>query len=301
MCRECVEDGSPRVECPEHRLELLRSVYLFADLGTEAMAEVAACAKDSEFLDDRWLCLHGQPASSFFLVLDGQVGLLRETEEGEELIVTIVGRGELFGEDLAVLDDPVHPLSARALGAVRVAEFDLRRFRALLDREPLLLRKLLQTAHRRNVILLEELEAASVRSASDRLLTFLERHAGSDLLRIPKNVLASRLAMRPETLSRVLARLKACDRLREVDGCLQPLGPGGEAAERCAGCPVFWGRPDPAHSSHGSLRANGSATTRTANRSPWAAQNRDAAAMNGRSASPGSATQSSRTHTGMPS
>lgn len=245
MCRECVDDASLRVECPEHRAALLRSVYLFESLSEKACLEVATFARESAVAADRWLAFHGQPATSFLLVLEGEVALLRETEEGDELIVAIVGRGEIFGEDLAVAEEPVHLLSARTLGPCRVAEFDLARFRALLDREPALLRKLFQTVQRRNTLLLDELEAASVRSASDRLLAFLERHASAEPLRMPKNVLAARLGMRPETLSRVLSRLKACHRLRDVDGCLQALRPDGDDPGPCAACPARWGCPGP--------------------------------------------------------
>jgi len=247
VCRECAEDPALALECHRHRSALLRSVYLFEDLSPEHLDWVASAMQERELARDEWLCFHEQPAESFFLVLEGEVALLRETADGEELIVALLGPGELFGEELCFLDGAVHPLSARTLGPCRIATFDARRFRRLLDREPSLLGKLLQTAHRRNVLLIEELESATVRSASERLLSYLERRtAGStEPLRIPKHVLASRLAIRPETLSRILARLKARQRLHEVDGCLLLAGPAA-SEELCPTCPArFWGCPGP--------------------------------------------------------
>ena len=250
MCRECAGDPALAFACRQQRSALLRRVYLFEDLGPESLNAAVSAMRERELPRDEWLCFHGQAAASFFLVVEGEVALLRETAEGEELIVAILGQGELFGEDLCFLEDAVHPLSARTLGPCRIAELDARRFRAVLDREPSLLGKLLQTAHRRNVLLIEELEAATVRSASERLLAYLERRtagaSGPEPLRIPKHVLASRLSIRPETLSRILAQLKARQRLHEVDGCLLLVGPAG-SDELCSSCPArLWGCPGPA-------------------------------------------------------
>jgi CRP/FNR family transcriptional regulator, dissimilatory nitrate respiration regulator len=273
MCRDCTENEALALECHQQRSALLRRVYLFEDLSPEHLGQVASSMEERDLPGDQWLCFHEQPADSFFLVLEGEVALLRETVEGEELIVTIVGRGELFGEDLGFLEAPVHPLSARTLGRCRIAEFDCRHFRALLEREPSLLIKLLQTVHRRNVLLINELESATCRSASERLLAFIERQtAGSPNpipLRIPKHVLASRLSIRPETLSRILGQLKACHRLQEVDGCLLPVtAPGSD--EACAECPArFWGCPGPRAPSASAKAIPQSSRTMSGDQ-PWA-------------------------------
>lgn len=246
MCRECAGDASLAAACSEARSAALRRAYLFEDLAPELFAELFAQTREAEIDADQWLCFHGDRARSFFLVLAGEVALLRSSADGDEVIVTIVGPGELFGEDLAIVDDAVHPLSARTLGPCRIAEIDRQMLRSLLEREPRLVAKLVQTLHRRNALLLDEIERVSLQSASERLLGFLRREAaGPAPLRIPKRVLASRLSIRPETLSRILARLKEGHRLREVDGCLLPLD-GSEEDDACVVCPArHWGCPGP--------------------------------------------------------
>ena len=237
-------------ECRQRRAEALRRVYLFADLSEDLFEEALSGLRERELAADHWLCFHRDPADSFYLVLEGEVALLRHSAEGEELIVTIVGPGELFGEDLVFLEEAQHPLSARTLGPCRVGSLDRRRFRSFLQRDPGLLYKLLHTLQRRNAILLDEIERVTIQSASERLMTFLESqraiNGGAALpLRISKRVLASRLSIRPETLSRILGQLKACHRLLEVDGCLLP-GTAGDTAETCAACPArVWGCPGP--------------------------------------------------------
>ena len=244
MCRGCCEDAVLAVRCRELRRETLRRVYLFDDLGDEALGEVVERARETVVAGDDWICFGGDPADCFYLVVRGEVALLRHSADGDEVIVALVGAGELFGEDLVFLEEATHALSARALCPTELVRFDRRHFRRLLASEPSLPVKLLQTLHRRNTILLDEIERVTLQSAGDRLLAFLETQSAAvgGPVRIPKRVLASRLSIRPETLSRLLGRFKACERLREVDGCLELTAD----TDPCATCPSrFWGCPGP--------------------------------------------------------
>lgn len=259
MCDHCATDPVLATRCHDARVEALSRVYLFEDLPDELLELLLERSRERHCEADEWLCHCDGPADSFYLVRSGQIGLSRHSEQGDELIVALLGPGELFGEDTVFLDEARHPLAARAVGPSTVTSFDRRLMRGFLDREPRLAVKLLETLHRRNTILLEEMERLTVQSASDRLLTFLERQAAiagpGAPLRFPKRVLASRLSMRPETLSRVLGRLKACHRLREVDGCLV-LQEGGDDPDTCGTCPIrLWGCPGPRREPLGTPRS----------------------------------------------
>lgn len=249
MCRGCAEDPLLAARCQERRAELLRRIYLFEDLRAEHLDAVLGSMRETALPADHWLHLCHDAAESFYLVIEGEIALLRHSAEGDEFIVAIVGPGELFAEDLVVLDEARHTTSARTLGPCQVAAFDRRRFRRLLEREPQLLHKLLHTLHRRNTILLDELERVTTRSASERLVAFLEAQAAGGAtasLRIPKRVLASKLSIRPETLSRVLGRLKQCRRIHEVDGCILLTDAQDGLCAGCEDCPArLWGCPGP--------------------------------------------------------
>ena len=248
MCRECTEDPLLAPECTSRREHALRRIYLFEDLPPQLLHDVVGGMREVALSADQWLCFCGDPAESFFLVLEGEVALLRHSEEGGEFIVAIIGPDELFAEDLVFLDHPRHLLSARSLGACVVVEFDRRRFRSCLEQDRTLLYKLLHTLHRRNALLLEEIERVTVRTATERLMAFLEAQAASRSSapqRIPKRVLASRLSIRPETLSRI-SKLKACRRLEEADGCILLSAPREQACEACELCAArLWGCPGP--------------------------------------------------------
>ncbi|MDA8019898.1 MAG: Crp/Fnr family transcriptional regulator [Thermoanaerobaculia bacterium] len=249
MCRECVHHREPGDRCRELQRERLRRVYLFEGLPEPQFRSLLDHMAEVELEHDQWLCLLGEPAKNFYLVLEGDVALVRTSADGDDLIVAILGPGELFGEDLMYCDEPVHPLSVRALSASRLASFGCERSRLLLEADSELALKVLRTVQRRNVMLLEELEQLTVQDASARLLSFLERQAALHgpviPLRFPKRVLASRLSIRPETLSRVLARLKDCHRIREEGGSLIVADQEAGCA-LCETCPArHWGCPGP--------------------------------------------------------
>lgn len=224
--------------------------YLFEGLSAAVLGSVLEGAVEIEAEAGEWLFFQEDRAESFYLLLDGDVALSRLSPDGGEVIVAILGPGELFEEDLLLVDSPRHAVSARPLGPCRLVRFSHRRLRPLLGRQPGLVSKLAGTLHRRNTLLLEEVERLSVADAGQRLIRFLESQppaAGDRLpLRFPKRVLASRLSIRPETLSRVLARLKGCGRIREADGALVLIPDPEQACTACETCPArLWGCPGP--------------------------------------------------------
>lgn len=257
MCRECAHHPELVPQCRRSRSEALGRVYLFRDLSPGAMGTILENATEIRAEPGEWLFFQEERAESFFLLLEGDLALSRLSPDGEEVIVAIVGPGELFAEDLLLVEAPRHGVSARPLGSCRLVRFDHRRLRPLLSREPALVPRLASTMHRRNALLLEEVERLSISDASQRLIRFLESQtpSGGDRLplRFPKRVLASRLSIRPETLSRVLARLKGCGRVREVDEALVLVPDGGGPCSACDTCPVrLWGCPGPAQAAAGS-------------------------------------------------
>lgn len=252
MCRECALHPDLAGRCRELRAETLRKVYLFENLPEERLGRILDHMAEVELANDQWLCFRGEPADCFYLVLEGDVALVRTSSEGEDLIVAILGPGELFGEELVFCDRREHPFGVHALSNARLASFGCERTRNLLAADvellPGLLQSVLQTVQRRNVMLLDELERLTVQDAAERLLGFLESQAALHgpvvPLRFPKRVLASRLSIRPETLSRVLAKLKDCHRIREEGGSL--IVADQADCPLCEVCPArHWGCPGP--------------------------------------------------------
>ena len=113
----------------------LRDCSLFADLSD------AAC----ERLLDRHRCgSHGAEqvfvmeqdwGESLFVLLSGMAKVRTYTADGEEVVMSLLGAGEVFGE-MAALDGAPRSADVVALTPVRVAKLRAEPFSALLKQEP---------------------------------------------------------------------------------------------------------------------------------------------------------------------
>jgi len=160
-------------------------------------------------------------------VVRGQMQLAVSTAEGSAKVVEIVTAGETFGEAV-VFDGLTYPVTATALVGTRLLGVSSRAVLGLLDTDPAFARRLLANMAVRLRRLIRDVEAYSLRSSVQRVIGFLLYDAADDapgeaagecVVELPtrKQVLASRLNIAPETLSRILHDLSA-EGLISVDG-----------------------------------------------------------------------------------
>ena len=82
----------------DERIALLREVALFAEVGDEGLAAVAAKATEVAFEAGRTIVRQGEVGTGFFLITSGQARVIRDGRTLAEL-----GPGQFFGE-LSLLD-----------------------------------------------------------------------------------------------------------------------------------------------------------------------------------------------------
>ena len=118
---------------------------IFTGLSCEQIQQVAGCFKQRRLEDDTYLFHQDEPADAFYLILDGQVKIQQTTAEGFEVILHILGPGELVGA-LPTLGDGTYPASALTLGQTLAASIDAESFYQLLDVNPIIGKNLLRYA-----------------------------------------------------------------------------------------------------------------------------------------------------------
>jgi CRP-like cAMP-binding protein len=198
----------------ESELAALRSHHLFAGLSPEQYQRLQGASRIDAYDAGQTLFDRGQPAQSFFIVVDGQVNLVLYSRAGEHKIVDILGPGQSFAEAAMFMEAPGYPVAAVAGTDARVARFASREYLAILRDSPETCLRMLGQLSLRLHMRIREIEQLTLESATHRLIYLLQSRlpTGQDgpavvSLLESRQELASRLSMKPETLSRILRHL----------------------------------------------------------------------------------------------
>jgi CRP/FNR family transcriptional regulator, dissimilatory nitrate respiration regulator len=196
------------------QLSGIRAHHLFAGLAPPQLQRVIATGHVEQFQPGQLLFDRGQPAQYFFIVLAGQVNLVLYSKSGEEKIVDILGPGQSFAEAVMFMEGSVYPVSAAAAVESQVARFSNREYVSILRESPDTCLRMLGHLSQRLHMRLREIEYLTLESATHRLVRLIESRlpAAQDgptevTLAESRQEIASRLSMKPETLSRILRHL----------------------------------------------------------------------------------------------
>jgi CRP-like cAMP-binding protein len=200
---------------PEASRELRRA-YLFADMPEPQLQALMQGMHEVHLQPGEMLFRHGQPAERFFFLRDGLVKLFRLSPEGDEKIIELMQPGQTFAEAVMFMGPQGrYPVNAEAVNESRLYTFDQKTFLGLLRESSDACFGLLASMSRRLHMLVNQIESLTLQNATYRLVAYLLEQIPQGVktspevqLTTPKGVIASHLAIQPETLSRILAKLR---------------------------------------------------------------------------------------------
>ncbi|HSM50050.1 MAG TPA: Crp/Fnr family transcriptional regulator [Thermoanaerobaculia bacterium] len=205
--------------------DVIRSLALFAEIEEPELDELLTGARTVRVESEQALFHQGDAAKCYFVLCDGRLALSRHSHEGDEQVVAVLRPVEAVGDEVAFHRGACRDLSARALVRSDLVGLDNERLRGLLLRSPHHCLRMMEAQWRRAQYLLEEIDQLALQSASQRVVSYLvaqcDAHSVRDAaVRIDstKQLLAARLAMKPETLSRILSGLRRSGLVCEGDG-----------------------------------------------------------------------------------
>ena len=164
----------------------------------------------------------GEEATSLYLIERGAIRLSSDTADGREVVVALLGPGDVFGE--AALLDEASPVDARAVGRTDLIVFDAGTLPMVARERPLvaveLLRLVASRLHRTGRALGEALTSDLASRIAGRLHD-LARHHGTDgrpdpsvTLPLTQDELARMVGASREAVNRTLRSLAAKDLVR---------------------------------------------------------------------------------------
>ena len=203
-------------------LDLLSHAPIFAGLSHDDLARIAAGTSQVHAERGRVLFRRGDACTGFHIVAYGQVKLTVGSAGGAEKVMHLLGPGRTFGE--AVMFSGVdYPVTATALADTLLLHVSKETLFAEIDRDPRLAHRMLAGVSVRLHMLVKDVEAMTLHSATQRVIGYLARleeegaEPGCALLPAQKSLVASRLSLTPEYFSRILHDLSATGLIR-VDG-----------------------------------------------------------------------------------
>jgi uncharacterized membrane protein len=116
-------------------VDFLSRVKIFSSLAPDDLAELATLWRPVSREDGQIVFRQGDPPHAMYLVREGKVEISLWTEDNEELVISILGDGDFFGE-LALLDGSPRTATAKAVGHAELLEMSEKDLFAFLRRKP---------------------------------------------------------------------------------------------------------------------------------------------------------------------
>ncbi len=194
--------------------DIIRAAPMLSALPPDALEALLAQSELQVRLRRATLFEQDEPASAFYLVLEGWVKLFRMTAGGDEAVVGVFTRGDSVAE-VPCLAGGNYPVSGETVGAARLLAVPTRGIVELTRARPEIGLAMLASASLHLKRLVDQIEELKARTGPQRLAAFLvdlaptQRGACTIALPYEKLLIAGRLGMKPESLSRAFQRLRA--------------------------------------------------------------------------------------------
>ena len=119
------------------KVELIRTVPLFAHCSRRELNEVAAVADEIDLREGKQMTREGAPGREFFVLLEGTADVQKGSRK-----INALEAGDFFGE-IALVSRAPRTATVVATSPVRALVITERSFRRLLERSPEIQRKVL--------------------------------------------------------------------------------------------------------------------------------------------------------------
>jgi CRP/FNR family transcriptional regulator len=183
----------------------------FTGMPGELLRELEKIAEERVYEKGDMIFYEGENSTGFYMLLSGLIKIYKLSIEGKEQILQFIKPSETFGE-VVVFSGEAFPAHAEAAEKSRVLLFPRRDFLEVIKANPDLAMAMLAILSERLRRFTIQVENISLKEVPGRLAVYflyLSKQEGETfMLEISKGQLASLLGTIPETLSRILSRMK---------------------------------------------------------------------------------------------
>lgn len=194
-------------------LQVIMCIAVFRGLKPETVEHIITPASAIILKAHEPLFRQGEPATAFFIVIEGWVKLYRITPSGEETVIHTLTKGDSFAEAVAFTGSR-YPATAEAVSDARIVRIPADHIVRCIRESPDIALAMIASTSQHLHHLVQQVEQLKAQSGVQRVAEFLASLAptdhGSCVIALPydKALIAARLGLKPESLSRAFAKLR---------------------------------------------------------------------------------------------
>jgi CRP-like cAMP-binding protein len=195
-------------------LGLVRRINVFRGLNPLMIERLIAPAVTLTFRERDVVFRQGDPATAFFIVVDGWVKLYRITIAGEEAVIHVFAKGDSFAEAVAFVGQP-YPATAEAVSSARIVRIPADHVIKCIRGMPDIALAMIASTSQHLLHLVQQVEQLKAQTGVQRVAEFLAslcppgNKTCTIALPYDKALIAGRLGLKPESLSRAFAKLRS--------------------------------------------------------------------------------------------
>lgn len=189
--------------------DTIKNSLFFGGMSSDLSARMEKMAKPESFGRDEMIFFEGDRGEKFFFVAEGLVKIYKSTESSREVVLRHIRPGEMFGE-VILFESASYPVNAVAMRDTAVYSIRRDMFLKMLEEQEFV-RFFTGNLFRKMRYLADRVTFLNAYDVEERFFLFIDEHFGLNPVittDLTKAELAEAIGTIPETMSRLLARLR---------------------------------------------------------------------------------------------
>jgi CRP/FNR family transcriptional regulator len=188
----------------------LREIDLFDNFPPKTLQSLASICQKKRIDKKEILFTEGDAGRALYYCIKGYIQLYKSDKQGRETVIKVIQGGELFGE-VILFERDQYPVTAKALDQSDLIVIPKSEFYHLLDDIPFR-NQFIGVLIKKQRYLVDKIRSLTAIDIEERIYHYLKEQFGTELdvkPQLSKKDVAAAIGTVPETLSRVLLRLKS--------------------------------------------------------------------------------------------
>ncbi len=152
--------------------DFLKYVPIFSELDDNTLDQISKLGIRKSFIKDSVVLFEHETGSALFVIIDGKVKVSRVSDDGKEVILTILGESDFFGE-MAILDGQSRSANVTAMEDAELFIIQRSEFLGLLHNHPEIAVALLQELTQRLRAADMKIKSLSLKDAEGKVATVI--------------------------------------------------------------------------------------------------------------------------------